>query len=66
MTGLYKTRTCRECPHQIINGIACDWQPHECPIQIEKRQRRKVSKTKAFFLTNLLIADDFDAVRSSN
>ncbi|PUB87501.1 MAG: hypothetical protein DBP01_12875 [gamma proteobacterium symbiont of Ctena orbiculata] len=66
MTGLYKTRTCRECPHQIINGIACDWQPHECPIQIEKRQNRKASKTKAFFLTSLLIADDFDAVRSSN
>jgi hypothetical protein len=66
MTGLYKTRTCRECSHQIINGIACDWQPGECPIQIEKRQHKKASKAKAFFLTNLLIADDFDAVRSSN
>ncbi|MCM8854147.1 MAG: hypothetical protein LC541_00080 [Candidatus Thiodiazotropha sp.] len=66
MTGLYKTRTCSECPHLVISGIACDWQPHECPIQMEKKQRQQASRTKAFFLTNLLIADDFDAVRSSN
>jgi hypothetical protein len=29
-------------------------------------QRQKKTRAKAFFLTNLLIADDFDAVRSSN
>jgi hypothetical protein len=66
MTGLYKSKICQECPHLVISGTACDWQPHECPIQREKMQRRKKTQAKAFFLTNLLIADDFDAVRSSN
>ena len=66
MTGPYTIRSCSECPHLLINGIACDWQPHECPIQIQKKQRQKTAKTKAFFLSSQLIADDFDAVRSSN
>ena len=67
MTGLYKSKICKECPHLVVSGTACDWQPHECPIQKEKMQRRKASpKARAFLLTNLLIADDFDAVRSSN
>jgi hypothetical protein len=66
MTGLYKSKICQECPHLVISGTACEWQPHECPIQREKMQRQRKTKAKAFFLTNLLIADDFDAVRSSN
>jgi hypothetical protein len=66
MTAPYRLRSCSECPHQILNGIACDWQPHECPIQIEKQRRQKQSRTEAFFISNSLIAGDFDAVRSSN
>ncbi|MCU7904387.1 MAG: hypothetical protein KZQ76_00795 [Candidatus Thiodiazotropha sp. (ex Epidulcina cf. delphinae)] len=66
MTGSDTSPICSECPHQIVSGIACDWQPHECPIQVEKKRRLKAAKAKAFFLTNRLIADDSDAVRSSN
>ncbi|MCU7918107.1 MAG: hypothetical protein KZQ88_01015 [Candidatus Thiodiazotropha sp. (ex Dulcina madagascariensis)] len=66
MTGSKKPPICSECTHQIVSGIACDWQPHECPLRVEKKRRLKSVKAKAFFLTNLLIADDFDAVRSSN
>lgn len=66
MTAPYRLRACSECPHQILNGIACDWQPHECPIQIEKMRSRKQSRTEAFFISSSLIAGDFDAVRSSN
>ncbi|MEJ2423171.1 MAG: hypothetical protein P8101_01755 [Candidatus Thiodiazotropha sp.] len=49
----------------MVSGTACDWQPHECPIHKEKTQHRK-GASKAFVLSNLMIADDFDAVRSSN
>jgi hypothetical protein len=67
MTGLYKSKACKECPHLVVSGIACDWQPHECPIKKEKIQRQKAIVTsRAFLLTNLLIADDFDAIRGSN
>lgn len=66
MTGSYKIRSCSNCPHQILNGIACDWQPHECPIQREKKSRQKPSRTEAFFISSALIVDDFDAVRSIN
>lgn len=66
MTGPLRIRACSECPHQILNGIACDWQPHECPFQIEKKRHRKQSRTEAFVISSQLIADDFDAVRSSN
>ncbi len=66
MASPYKLSSCKECPHLVVSGIACDWQPHECPIHKEKTQHRKGASTKAFFLSNLMIADDFDAVRSSN
>jgi hypothetical protein len=66
MTSLYKPSICKECPHLVVSGTACDWQPHECPIYKEKKHHKKATKAKAFLLSNLLIADDFDAVRSSN
>jgi len=66
MTGSYKIRSCSNCPHQVLNGIACDWQPFECPIQREKKSRQKPASTEAFFISSALIADDFDAVRSVN
>jgi hypothetical protein len=66
MTGPFRIRACNECSHQILNGIACDWQPNECPFQAKKKSYRKQSRTEAFFISSSLIADDFDAVRSSN
>jgi|GEM_PF-1549054 len=66
MTSPHTIRSCGECPHQILNGIACDWQPHECPIQMRKRQRRRQADTVTVALSSRLIADEFDAVRSSN
>jgi len=66
MTGPYRLRSCSDCPHQILNGIACDWQPHECPIQRDKKNRQKHSTTEAFLISSALIVDDFDAVRSIN
>ena len=24
---------CSNCEHQVVNGVACDWQPHYCPFQ---------------------------------
>jgi hypothetical protein len=33
---------------------------------MKKKQRNKQTRTEAFFISSNLIADDFDAVRSSN
>jgi hypothetical protein len=33
---------------------------------MDKKRRQKPAQTEAFFISSSLIADDFDAVRSSN
>lgn len=56
---------CNECPHQLINGVACDWQPGNCKYHkmVEHSDRYDMHKHSAWAM-NVAEENEYDAVKS--
>ncbi len=61
-TSLLDTR-CVTCEHEVVRGVACDWQPDYCPLS---HDQTLVSGTHESIGELLAIAGEYDAVRSEN
>lgn len=59
---------CSSCTHMVLNGVACDWQPEECPFLEKKPVTTKATPTSACNYSQLVLeaSGEFDAIRSNN
>lgn len=58
---------CPSCIHELVHGVACDWQPGECPYtQLARKQAYQHTSEHAFQGEWLAVRGEYDAVRSEN
>jgi len=62
-----KQARCAVCGHAVVNGVACDWQPADCPYLQEDKQVRRRPAVHPYMegLTAAAGASEFDAVRGT-
>ncbi len=56
---------CANCGHCLIKGVACDWEPNECPIAQEKMKERHAKK-HAFHGEFIAAKDETSFILSAN
>jgi hypothetical protein len=58
-------KSCRGCPHALIDGVACDWQPENCRYHLHNQVHdRFVSHKHDAWAVNVAEDNEYDAVRS--
>jgi hypothetical protein len=58
-------RNCDSCPHELILGVACDWQPENCIYhKLGTRQRKYLSHKHSAWARNIAEDSEYDAVKS--
>ncbi|MES9844193.1 MAG: hypothetical protein ABW131_06040 [Candidatus Sedimenticola sp. 6PFRAG5] len=65
MNAQLKHALCASCGHEVVAGVACDWQPQSCPFL--KAERLQNLETPSLHLREITVAcaqpGEFDAVR---
>lgn len=58
-------KNCDGCPHELINGVACDWQPENCRYHLHTRDHAQLLSHKHdAWAANVAEDSEYDAVRS--
>jgi len=58
-------KNCNVCPHELIDGVACDWQPGNCLYhKITGSQNMHRSHKHSAWAVNVADDGEYDAVRS--
>ncbi|MEN8166526.1 MAG: hypothetical protein ABFR65_03495 [Pseudomonadota bacterium] len=56
---------CANCPHELINGVACDWQPENCRYhKMTSAHERLCSRKHSAWAVNVADESEYDAVKS--
>jgi len=56
---------CVVCDHEIVQGVACDWRPEDCPYSYDaKKHSRRFTQQNAMWASLLGETSEYDAVRS--
>ena len=57
--------TCDTCPHELILGVACDWQPGNCRHHMETSSKSLIESHKhSAWAVNVADESEYDAVKS--
>ncbi|MET0106484.1 MAG: hypothetical protein ABW072_15275 [Sedimenticola sp.] len=65
MSAQLKHAFCADCGHEVVSGVACDWQPQSCPfLRAERLQHLEATERQLKVITATCAEpDEFDAVR---
>lgn len=59
-------KTCNNCPHELVTGVACDWRPmDECPY-VQPMSSRGHRAQVHFVPLPAPLPSETDAIRSFN
>jgi hypothetical protein len=58
-------KSCDGCPHELIHGVACDWQPENCRYHHLTQNRISLFSHKHdAWAANVAEDNEYDAVKS--
>jgi hypothetical protein len=58
-------KNCETCPHELIHGVACDWQPENCRYhKLKASYENDYSHKHSAWAMNLAEENEYDAVKS--
>lgn len=58
---------CSTCGHQVVFGVACDWQPNICPLTSSaKCGHRAADADQHPVMASPVMPEEFDAILSNN
>ncbi|MDJ0807558.1 MAG: hypothetical protein QNJ78_12070 [Gammaproteobacteria bacterium] len=58
-------KNCENCPHELIHGVACDWQPENCRYHnISHESATLRSHKHDAWAVNVAEESEYDAVKS--
>jgi hypothetical protein len=58
-------KNCNTCPHELILGVACDWQPGNCIYhKLSARHLGLGSHKHSAWAKNIAEDNEYDAVKS--
>ncbi|OOZ36567.1 hypothetical protein [Solemya velesiana gill symbiont] len=65
MKAQLKPDFCAECGHEVVAGVACDWQPQSCPfLKAERLQHLEMTNRHLEAITVACAQpEEYDAVR---
>jgi hypothetical protein len=61
-TSSLETR-CVTCEHEVVRGVACDWQPEYCPLS---QPHHLAPRIHGIVGEMLAVPGEYDAIRSEN
>ena len=65
MSKIVTESVCVVCDHEIVQGVACDWQPEDCPYSCDaKKHANRLAQQNAMWASLLGDTSEYDAVRS--
>lgn len=67
MNAQLKYAHCANCEHVLIDGVACDCQPYDCPqLRITEQLKSRKAKTNHLRVvaSRIALPGEYDAVRS--
>jgi len=57
-------QNCHQCPHQLIYGVACDWQPGYCAFnRLHSHHQEQGPHKHSTWASTLAEESEFDAVK---
>lgn len=57
---------CATCGHQVVLGVACDWQPDICPFHKKTAKRQQSATLFHPVPKKPVVAEEYDAILSNN
>jgi len=67
MAQIIVENCCASCSHQVVFGVACDWQPDICPfhIKVESPVKNATSYHPVAEIMPIM-PEEYDAILSNN
>jgi hypothetical protein len=58
-------KNCDGCPHELIHGVACDWEPENCRYRnLTHSHDSLISHKHEAWAVNVAEENEYDAVKS--
>ncbi len=63
MSQMLIEECCATCGHQVVYGVACDWQPEICPLTAHTKNSRAAHQGTEVMP---VMPEEYDAILSNN